>query len=141
MRQHPDLGLLPKEHPSASKLILRHPYAILPHPLFIPASLFSRYNAYSYLGTDLPETVPSGRSQNNVFSQNTFVAGQESIKIKEADGTQFLDNTFEDAAVVRFDNATMNLMQGNTGLEEAELKVDNGACFDGESDSDYEPVC
>nr|BDX99461.1 mannuronan C5-epimerase [Cladosiphon okamuranus] len=100
-----------------------------------------QYNAYSYLGSDLPETVDSGRSQNNVFSQNTIVGGQESIKIKEADGTQFLDNVFEDALVVRFDNATVNLMQGNAGLEEAQLIVTNGACFDGDSDAGYEPVC
>lgn len=119
-----------------------------------------RYNAYSYLGSDLPETVPSGRSQNNVFSQNVFRGARETIKIKEADGTQFLDNVFEASAdanassvsipVVRFDNATMNLMQGNAGLdpyadedEEGafELKADNDACFDGESDAGYEPVC
>eukprot|EP00752_Nemacystus_decipiens_P007150 g6403.t1 len=115
--------------------------------LFFNNTMFNstKYNAYSYLGSDLPETVPSGRSQNNVFSQNTFVAGQESIKIKEADGTQFLDNVFEDATVVRFDNATLNLMQGNTGIDleadDFDLKVDNGACFDGDSDSGFEPVC
>lgn len=113
-----------------------------------------RYNAYSYLGSDAPETVSSGRSQNNIFSQNTFRGAGETIKIKEADGTQFLDNTFDveegEIPVVRFDNATMNVMQGNEGLdadaaegEEGgfELKVDNGACFDGESDAGYEPVC
>ncbi|CAN0455068.1 unnamed protein product, partial [Hapterophycus canaliculatus] len=115
-----------------------------------------RYNAYSYLGSDLPETVSSGRSQNNVFSQNTFRGAGETIKIKEADGTQFVDNDFEEGddasvlPVVRFDDATENLMQGNTGLDPAaaegeeggfELKVTNGACFDGESDAGYEPVC
>lgn len=73
------------------------------------------------------------------------MGGEETIKIQEADGTQFLDNVFEDALVVRFDDATMSLMQGNTGLDveggEVELKVDNGACFDGDSDGGYEPVC
>ncbi|CAB1111472.1 MEP22d [Ectocarpus sp. CCAP 1310/34] len=112
-----------------------------------PLSASFRYNAYSYLGSDEPDVVSSGRSQNNVFSQNSFAGAAETIKIKEADGTQFLDNVFEvgdaDGLVVRFDNATGNLMQGNTGLDdgEFELKVDNDACFDGESDSGYEPVC
>ncbi|CAM9816491.1 unnamed protein product [Ectocarpus sp. 6 AP-2014] len=107
----------------------------------------AEYNAYSYLGTDEPDVVSSGRSQNNVFSQNSFSGAEETIKIKEADGTQFFDNIFEvgdaDGLVVRFDNATENFMQGNTGLEdgEFELKVDNDACFDGDSDSGYEPVC
>eukprot|EP00903_Cladosiphon_okamuranus_P005915 g5848.t1 len=32
----------------------------------------TKYNAYSYLGSDLQETVDSGRSQNNVFSHNTI---------------------------------------------------------------------
>ncbi|CAN0159350.1 unnamed protein product [Scytosiphon promiscuus] len=113
-----------------------------------------QYNAYSYLGSDLPETVESGRSQNNVFSENTFRGAGETIKIKEADGTQFIDNVFEAeesvVPVVRFDDATMNLMVGNTGLDPAadedaeggfELKVSNGACFDGESDAGFEPVC
>eukprot|EP00752_Nemacystus_decipiens_P007155 g6407.t1 len=105
----------------------------------------AKYNAYSYLGSDSPDTVSSGRPQNNVFSQNTFVAGLETVKIQEADGTQFLDNVFEDATVMRFDDATLTLMQGNTGIDLAdddfELKVDNGACFDGDSDAGYVPVC
>ncbi|CAN0426203.1 unnamed protein product, partial [Ectocarpus sp. 12 AP-2014] len=67
----------------------------------------AEYNAYSYLGSDEPDVLSSGRSQNNVFSQNSFSGAEETIKIKEADGTQFLDNTFEvgdaDGLVVRFD--------------------------------------
>lgn len=112
----------------------------LTEPLFSPAlhPVAFRYNAYSYLGSDLPETVESGRSQNNVFSQNTLVGAEESVKIKEADGTQFLDNHFEDASVLRFENATMNLVQGNTGLDlegGVELNVANDACFDGDLDA------
>ena len=85
--------------------------------------------------------VDSGRSQDNIFKENTFVGGDESLKIKEADGTQFIDNTFEDATTIRFDDATEILMSGNTGLDDVEVKVANGACFDEDSDGDYSPTC
>ncbi|CAM9995604.1 unnamed protein product, partial [Laminaria digitata] len=104
-------------------------------------------NTFSYLGSDEPEVGESGRCQNNTFRENTIVGGGlESLKIKEADGTQFIDNTFEDAAKIRFDDATGTIMLGNVGLNESELEVDNDACFDELSlesyeDIDYEPLC
>ncbi|CAM9855811.1 unnamed protein product, partial [Laminaria digitata] len=101
----------------------------------------SKYNTYTYLGSDAPDVVDSGRSQGNIFQENTIIGGLESIKIKEADGTQFIDNKFEDATTIRFDDATGTIMTGNTGLDDAELKVTNGSCFDESSDSEYTPTC
>ena len=69
--------------------------------------------------------VDSGRSQDNIFQDNTIIGGLESIKIKEADGTQFIDNKFEDATTIRFDDATGTIMSGNTGLDDVTLKVNN----------------
>lgn len=114
---------------------------------FVFSSLFEnafrpiRYNVFSYLGSDAPDVVSSGRSQNNIFTENTLIGSEESLKIKEADGTQFVDNIFESADTLRFDDATGNVMQGNTGLDSVTLKVAYGACFDSESDSDFTPTC
>lgn len=99
-----------------------------------------RYNTYSYLGSDEPDVVLSGRSQDNIFRDNTLIGGKESLKIMTADRTQFFDNTFEDALTIRFDNATKTTMSGNTGLSYAKLKVANGASFDQSSDYGYEPI-
>ena len=95
-----------------------------------------RYNAYTYLGSDTPDVVDTGRPQNNIFRENAFIGGQETLKIKEADGTQFLDNTFVDATTIRFDDAKETFMSGNTGLDATRLKLANGACLDGESKTD-----
>lgn len=99
-----------------------------------------RYNTYSYLGSDAPDVVMSGRSQDNVFRDNTIIGGKESLKIMTADGTQFIDNTFLDALTIRFDNATKTTMSGNTGLTDVKLKVANGASFDEKSDYGFEPI-
>ena len=85
--------------------------------------------------------MESGRSQDNIFQENTIIGGLESIKIKEADGTQFIDNTFEDVTTIRFDDAEGTVVSGNTGLDDAELKVNNGACFSEASDAAYTPTC
>lgn len=100
-----------------------------------------RYNVFTYEGSDDPWVVDSGRSQDNVFSDNTIIGGDESIKLKEADGTQFIDNAFEDADTIRFHDCEDTLMSGNTGLDDVELKVTGGSCFDDDSDSDYTPTC
>lgn len=100
-----------------------------------------RYNLYTYEGSDAPDVVDSGRSQNNQFVENEVSGGQETIKLKESDGTVFQDNDFSDATTIRFDDATEVLMVGNKGLDDAELKVANGGCFDGDSDEGFEPTC
>lgn len=99
-----------------------------------------RFNTFSYLGADAPEVGNSGRSQDNIFKENTIVGGLESIKIKEADGTQFLDNTFKDASTIRFVDAKKTLMSGNIGLDDSKLKVSSGASFDKSSDYGFEPT-
>ena len=83
----------------------------------------------------------SGRSQDNIFSDNTLSGGQETIKLTMADGTEFIDNTFKSAKTVRFEDCEGTIMSGNTGLNSVELKVTDGSCFDKTSDSDYKPVC
>ena len=82
----------------------------------------------------------SGRSQDNIFRDNTLIGGKESLKITTADGTQFIDNTFHEALTIRFDNATKTTMSGNTGLTGVKLKVANGASFDEKSDYGFEPI-
>ncbi|CAN0523061.1 unnamed protein product, partial [Scytosiphon promiscuus] len=99
-----------------------------------------RYNTYTYLGSDAPDVADSGRSQDNVFQENTIVGGLESIKLMDSDGTQFIDNVFEDAKTIRVTDARNTLMSGNTGLNNSKLKVANGASFDARSDSGYEPI-
>lgn len=99
-----------------------------------------RFNTFSYLGSDEPEVSESGRSKDNVFKENTIIGGLESIKIKEADGTQFIDNSFKDASTIRFVDATKTLMLGNTGLDDSTLKIASGASFDKGSDHGFEPT-
>lgn len=83
----------------------------------------------------------SGRSQDNVFSDNTVTGSDETIKLTVADGTEFIDNTFKSAKLMRFEDAEGTVMSGNTGLNSASLKVSNGACFDKKSGSRFKPVC
>ncbi|CAM9491122.1 unnamed protein product, partial [Laminaria digitata] len=101
----------------------------------------TRYNVYTYEGSDDPWVADSGRSQDNIFSDNTIIGGPESIKLGEADGTEFIDNTFEDPEKIRFQDSTRTVMSGNTGLGDVELRITDGACFDDSSDSAFTPVC
>lgn len=100
-----------------------------------------RYNFFTYEGSDDPDVADSGRSQNNVFIENEISGGDESIKLKDSDGTVFEDNDFSDTETIRFDDSTEVLMKGNSGLSGVELKVTNGACFDDDSDEEFEPTC
>ncbi|CAN0060082.1 unnamed protein product, partial [Laminaria digitata] len=52
----------------------------------------------------------------------------------------FIDNTFEDATTIRFNDAKKTLMSGNIGLNMSKLKVANGASFDASSDYGFEPI-
>ncbi|CAM9699718.1 unnamed protein product, partial [Laminaria digitata] len=101
----------------------------------------TKYNVYTYEGSDDPWATNSGRSQDNVFSDNTITGGDESIKLTMADGTEFVDNTFKSAKTIRFEDAEYTLMSGNTGLDDADRRISKGACFDKKSDSGYKPVC
>lgn len=85
--------------------------------------------------------VDSGRPQNNVFSDNTITGGDESIKLTVADGTEFIDNTFEGVTALRFDDSKGTVMSGNTGVNNVELRISNGACFGKISDAGFTPVC
>ena len=100
-----------------------------------------RYNVYTYEGSDDPWVADSGRMKNNVIRDNTINGSPESIKLGEADGTEFIDNTFEDPAKIRFEDCSGTIMSGNTGLDDVELTINDGACFDDTSDSAFIPVC
>lgn len=99
------------------------------------------YNVYSYEGSDEPWVVDSGRMKDNQITDNTIIGGPESIKLASADGTEFIDNDFEDPEKIRFEDCSGTVMSGNTGLDDVELSVTEGACFDDESDSAFTPVC
>lgn len=103
----------------------------------------SRYQVYTYEGSDEPYTVDSGRCQDNKFHENIIQGGSETVKLQDSDGTEFVENEFADVSTIRLDYATYVLMTGNTGLEEGsyELKVENGGCFDPASDDGFEPTC
>lgn len=96
---------------------------------------------FTYEGTDAPWVVGSGRPQDNAFWNNTIIGGRESIKLTVADGTRFINNTFEGVKVLRFEDSMETLMLGNTGLEGIELKVNDGSCFNRTSDAVYGPIC
>lgn len=102
---------------------------------------FRRYNLYTYEGSDEPYVAATGRPQYNLFEENQVSGGDETIKLQDADGVVFRNNDFAEATTARFDGSTETLVVGNTGLDDAELKVENGACFAAGSDAAYEPVC
>lgn len=82
-----------------------------------------------------------GRSYDNTYEGNTISGGDETIKLKESDDMVFKDNIFTEATTIRFDDSTGMVMTGNSGLDDATLKVANGACFSEESDDGFEPTC
>lgn len=100
----------------------------------------SKYALYTYEGSDDPDVVDSGRAQNNIFDGNTVVGGPQSIKMKESDGTQIINNEFVDAVLVEWDDTTDNLVADNTGLDDVELDLSD-ACFAEGSDDRFEPLC
>ena len=86
--------------------------------------------------------VDSGRLQDNIVRDNTIIGGgKESIKLKAADGTQIIDNTFVDPANFRFQDSLGTVVSGNTGLDDIKVRVTYGSCFDGSSDAAYTPDC
>ncbi|CAM9170055.1 unnamed protein product, partial [Laminaria digitata] len=101
----------------------------------------SRYNIYTYEGSDEPWVTDSGRSQSNHFKRNTIIGSDESIKLTMADNTKFRDNVFQDATKVRFEDSTGTLMKRNTGLDDVEIRLDENACFQRSSDAPFNTVC
>ena len=79
--------------------------------------------------------------QNNVIIGNTIIGNPESIKLGSADGTEFIDNTFEDPTKIRFQDSTGTVMSGNTGLDGVKLRVTQEACFGDSSDAAFTPIC
>lgn len=87
-----------------------------------------RYALYTYLGSDGPDVVDTGRPHNNVFEANTILGGPQAIKLKEADGTKIIKNFFEDPGKIEFNLTTETYFTGNMGLEDVEIKATD-ACF------------
>lgn len=110
------------------------------HYLVTPSRTL-RYNVYSYLGSDAPWVVESGRAKDNIIIGNTISGGPESIKLGSADGTEFINNSFESPAKIKFQDSTRTVVSGNTGLDGVQLRVTQGACFDRSSDVAFTPVC
>ena len=76
-----------------------------------------------------------------MFSDNTITGGDESITLRLADGTEFIDNTFEDATKLRFDDCARTVMSGNIGLNDVKRRITDGSCFDEISVDDFTPFC
>lgn len=106
-------------------------------------NILSRYNVYTYEGSDAPYVVSSGRCQDNDFLGNKIEGGIETMKLQASDGTTFVENAFSDVSTIRLDDATEVLMSGNTGLNGTsfDLKIQNGGCFDASSDAGFVPTC
>ena len=75
--------------------------------------------------------------QDNLFQDNAITGGDESTTLASADGTEFVDNTFTDAMMIRFEDCTGTVMTGNSGLDDVNLKVTDGSCFDSSADAVY----
>eukprot|EP00904_Undaria_pinnatifida_P005796 jgi/Undpi1/2346/HiC_scaffold_13.g05729.m1 len=102
----------------------------------------TKYNVYTYEGSDSPFVVDSGRVKDNIVMDNMIIGGgKESVKLKAANGTQLIDNTFDDPTKIRFDNSYETLISGNTGLDNVKLRVTYGSCFAEGTDGAYTPLC
>lgn len=83
--------------------------------------------------------MDTGRNQANVFVRNVIRGGPQSIKFKEADDTSVINNTFEDAELIQFQDSTGTWVTNNSGLEDVEVKVQEESCF--APQSAYLPMC
>lgn len=81
--------------------------------------------------------------QDLEFIGNSIEGGIETIKLQQADGTIFQDNSFRNTVTMRFADTNNTVMIGNTGLNdtEVEVKIRDAACFDIVSDPEFIPVC
>ena len=71
-------------------------------------------------------TIPGQR-----ISLQPRFGGVEQTKLM---GTKLINNTFDDATTMRFNDAKKTVMMGNIGLNNNNLKVANGASFIAHSD-------
>eukprot|EP00903_Cladosiphon_okamuranus_P020616 g18926.t1 len=89
----------------------------------------TKYALYTYEGSDAPDVQVTGRSQYNVFDSNLVIGGPQAIKLKESDGSNVTNNVFVDPVLIEWSNSTKNVVTGNIGLEDAEVKLVEPACF------------
>ncbi|CAM9715530.1 unnamed protein product, partial [Laminaria digitata] len=102
----------------------------------------TKYNVYTYEGSDSPSVVDSGRPKDNIVRDNIIIGGgKESVKLTAADGTQIINNAFDDPTKIRFEDNMGTVVSGNTGLDGVKLRVTEGTCFGAGSDAEYIPVC
>lgn len=93
--------------------------------------LRSSYAIYTYLGSDLPAVARTGFPLNNVFYGNHIKGGPQAIKIKQASGTQIVNNNFSEPMKIEWQNSTGNVVVGNEGLHDNSTEVRlYDTCFD-----------
>lgn len=70
----------------------------------------SRYALYTFGGYGF-------RPQDNIFDSDIVIEGPQSIALPGTDGTQLLNNSFNNPGIVKYSNSTGNVVRGNEGLE------------------------
>lgn len=91
----------------------------------------SSYALYTYLGSDAPDVAHTGFPVNNVFEGNHIKGGPQAIKIKQALGTQIVNNNFSEPTRIEWQNSTRNVVVGNEGLHDNSTEVRlYQTCFD-----------
>lgn len=72
---------------------------------------------------------------------NTIIGGgKNTIRLRQADGTKFNRNTFQDVTELSFEDSTGTVMRRNSGLNGVALNVEN-SCFHENSNPEFIPVC
>eukprot|EP00904_Undaria_pinnatifida_P008377 jgi/Undpi1/466/HiC_scaffold_1.g00462.m1 len=91
----------------------------------------TNYAIYTYLGSDPPNVGDNGFPQNNVFEGNHIRGGPQALKIKQASGTQIVNNNFSEPMKIEWQNSTGNVVVGNEGLHDNSTEVRlYQTCFD-----------
>ncbi|CAM9950650.1 unnamed protein product [Scytosiphon promiscuus] len=97
-----------------------------------------KYAIYLYRGSDEPMVEGSdGRPRRNHVYDNSLMSDDAVVMMRESD-----DNTIENniifGRVSRFKDSLNTLWIGNSVPDVHEFKVEEGSCFDPESDMDYD---
>lgn len=96
-----------------------------------PLVSYPSYAIYTYLGSDPPNVGDNGFPQNNVFEGNHIRGGPQALKIKQASGTQIVNNNFSEPMKIEWQNSTGNVVVGNEGLHDNSTEVRlYQTCFD-----------
>lgn len=83
-------------------------YLVSPSSLTPPPS---RYALYTFEGSS------GGRPQDNIYDSNIINGGPQAIAFRKTDGSQLINNSFDNPGLVEYANSSGNIVRGNTGLE------------------------